>query len=244
MRKKIMVAKIRLDDYATRTADLGDSVGAVSKVEPDGRVIVYLNTRWPEDKRNAALADELAYLRGVSDRAKIGTVKRQRFLRSMDGTPSFGPMPVFNNVDVKRAGKGIYTPTFYNVSKLSYDIASLRPSLRDICLYYDIRQTIPHLPIERLKRASEALTEHCVKFIGWTTSDVSVEALATFETDEMIGTIYYNVDGSVNSVFIRFNIVNDGHTFVITASVLRNKKRLSIIAISRSIDGRDSRQIY
>ena len=239
-----MKASIHLDKFTTQTVDLGYGVGAVSVVQPDGSIIYYLNSRLSEEKRNDAFKAEMDMLRSDMEKATARKKATRRYLRYMDGSKVNGPMPVFYNNDVKRIGRGVYIPTLMNAGKLMKSIDVLRPLLRDICLYYDIRQTVPHLPVERFREATEGVSWEDVRFIGWTPGKTSLPALAHFDGNGITGTIYYKIDGSIDCITLVIAVEHDGHEFTITADIITRRNRLSINSIYRSIDGKDFVQIY
>lgn len=237
------------DNCSVRLIDMDTKVSGALAVGEDGFVNIYLNARLSRDAQLRALRHELNhYIRGdlYSD-ADIRAVERAADaplpLLAIDGTPLSEPAAVYDPLALRAVGRGLYLPAGENLSRAAADIEAAALCLREAIQMFDVLQTPPWLPIDRLSRLTDGLCAEDIAFIAYQPSGCALPVamqLYREDGDRLSGALYYGPRGRVHDALFTLEAGAER----ITIDLRRRGGRLSVFSIYRKHDGRGAERLY
>lgn len=247
-------------DCRVRLIDLAYGVGAAIALDEDGTANIYVNARLSREAQRRALRHELwhYYREDMFREAGIREIERVALpagtpptLFAMDGSRLIRPVPVFAPEGLRRVGRGLYLPEGENRDRAARDLRALCTALEEACRAYDVLQTPPLLPAERLHAACaelDARAEDAVAFIAWRPESggepSALPVVLQFCRGDAEGALYYDAEGRADNAVAQLHVEHDGRTFRLTMDVRRRRGRLTACAVRREVDGGRSECIY
>ena len=171
-----------------------------------------------------------------SDR-DIRTVKREADapgLLTVDGTPLEGSPTIFDPAALRPVGRGVYLPTGETRARAAAHVARLRELLLEACKIYDVMQTPPLLPLDRLTALAGTLGAGDIAFVTWQRLDARCVPVMHLSREDLYGAVYFGDDGAPDNALM---VMLPGQARL-TVDIRRRRGRLEVCGIVREIDGR------
>lgn len=232
------------ENCRVRLVDLPVQAGGLISVDEEGFVNIYLNARLSRDAQREALQHELRhhYRGDLYSDADIRTVEREADapgLMYIDGTPLEGPPTLFDPAALRCVGRGLYLPTGENLARAAAHVARLRELLLEACKIYDVMQTPPLLPLDRLTAPAGALGAGDIAFAGWQRLDARRVPVVHLSREDLYGAVYFGDDGALDNALM---VMLPGEARL-TVDIRRRRGRLEVCGITRELGGR-SEKVY
>ena len=244
------------DDCRVRLIDLDTRVGGLIAIGEDGFVNIYLNARLSHDAQLRALEHELRHFhrddlyseRDIREVEQAAEHPDAPPLLSIEGKPLKHSPAGFDPLMLRPLGRGLYWPLGRNLDRVSSDIDCAAAGLHEALRFFDILQSPPLVPLERLHALARGLGSEDIAFLAWHASapEAAPTAILTLfrdADDRMDCSLYYDAEGCLHNALIHLSISSEPVSRI-AVDLRKQRGGLSPHAITREINGGNPERLF